>query len=146
MRKHALRSRVDAILVGGGTLRADAPRLDVRLPGLEALSPEPVVLTRGAAPDGWRALASVEAINTLDVHELLVEGGAGAAASFLAADMVDRLMLYRAPLVIGAGLPGVGHIGLGDLAAAHGRWRPSGGLALGNDRLEVYERIPCSPA
>jgi hypothetical protein len=54
-RLHVLRSRADAILVGGGTLRADAPRLDVRLPGLEA-QPAALVLTHGAAPteDGRR--------------------------------------------------------------------------------------------
>jgi diaminohydroxyphosphoribosylaminopyrimidine deaminase/5-amino-6-(5-phosphoribosylamino)uracil reductase len=34
-----MRARADAILVGGGTWRADAPRLDVRLPGLEERSP-----------------------------------------------------------------------------------------------------------
>jgi len=142
---HALRARADAILVGGGTLRADQPQLDVRLTGLEQLAPARLVLTRGPAPAGWHALAAVAEIATLDALELLVEGGGGAAAAFLAADCVDRLMLYRAPLVIGGGRPGVGDIGLADLAAAHGRWARSGSLALGNDCLEVYERIPCSP-
>jgi diaminohydroxyphosphoribosylaminopyrimidine deaminase/5-amino-6-(5-phosphoribosylamino)uracil reductase len=143
---HALRARADAILVGGGTLRADQPQLDVRLAGLEQVSPARLVLTRGAAPEGWRALAAVAEIASLDALEMLVEGGGGAAAAFLAADCVDRLMLYRAPLVIGGGRPGVGDIGLADLAAAHGRWTRSCSLALGNDCLEVYERIPCSPA
>ena len=44
---HRERARNDAILVGGGTLRVDAPRLDVRLPGLEDRSPQRLVLTRG---------------------------------------------------------------------------------------------------
>jgi diaminohydroxyphosphoribosylaminopyrimidine deaminase/5-amino-6-(5-phosphoribosylamino)uracil reductase len=143
---HALRSRADAILVGGGTLRADQPQLDVRLPGLEHCAPERLVLTRGAAPAGWRALGAVAEIATLDAQELLVEGGGGAAAALLAADCVDRLMLYRAPLIVGGGLPGVGDIGLADLAEAHGRWARGASLALGKDCLEVYERIPCSPA
>ena len=77
---------------------------------------------------------------------MAVAAGAGAAAGFLAADCVDRLMIYRAPIVIGAGRAGIGDIGLADLAEAHGRWARSGGLALGKDTLEVYERIPCSPA
>ena len=143
---HAMRARYDAIVVGGGTLRADAPRLDVRLPGLEARSPARWVLTHGAAPEGWQALSSPQAIATMDdVQYLFVEGGAAAAAAFLAADLVDRLLLYRAPIIIGGGLPAIADIGLGTLAAAHGRWHLADRRQLGNDTLEVYERTPCSP-
>lgn len=143
---HAERARADAILVGGGTLRADAPRLDVRLPGLEDRSPARWVLTRGAAPDGWRALAEPQAISGMaGVQYLFVEGGAEAAAAFLAADLIDRLLLYRAPIVIGSGKGAVGNIGLTDLGAAHGRWALTDQRRLGTDTLEVYERTPCSP-
>ena len=144
---HLERARADAILVGGGTLRADAPRLDVRLAGLEARSPQRWVLTRGVAPDGWRALASPGDLSAMDdVQYLLVEGGAQTAAAFLHADQIDRLLIYRAPIVIGGGLPGVTDLGLTDLSAAHGRWHHSDSRRLGNDRLEVYERTLCSPA
>ena len=138
---HLERARADAILVGGGTLRADAPRLDVRLAGLEARSPQRWVLTRGVAPEGWQAIASPAAISVMaDIQYLLVEGGAKAAAAFLRADLVDRLLIYRAPILIGGGMPGVADLGLTDLATAHGRWRHSDSRRLGNDRLEVYER------
>lgn len=143
---HALRARADAILVGGGTLRADAPQLDVRLPGLEARSPQRWVLTRGEAPEGWRALPSPEAVPDMaDVQYLFVEGGAQTAAAFLATDLVDRLVLYRAPIVVGGGRPAIADLGLGSLAEAHGRWRLDDRRQLGSDTLEVYSRTLCSP-
>ncbi|HEX8058378.1 MAG TPA: bifunctional diaminohydroxyphosphoribosylaminopyrimidine deaminase/5-amino-6-(5-phosphoribosylamino)uracil reductase RibD, partial [Novosphingobium sp.] len=135
---HAMRARADAILVGGGTLRADAPRLDVRLPGLEDRSPARWVLTRGQAPTGWRALPSPEAVSDMaDVQYLFVEGGAQTAAAFLAAGLVDRLLLYRAPIVIGGGMAAIGDIGLGSLAEAHDKWRLADRRQLGSDTLEV---------
>ena len=143
---HAMRAKADAILVGGATLRADSPRLDVRLPGLEDRSPERWVLTRGVAPDGWQALASPRAITAMaNLQYIFVEGGAGAAAAFLAAGLVDRLLIYRAPIIIGGGLPAIGDIGLGTLAEAHGRWHLADRRRLGSDTLEVYEATPCSP-
>jgi diaminohydroxyphosphoribosylaminopyrimidine deaminase/5-amino-6-(5-phosphoribosylamino)uracil reductase len=144
---HLLRSQSDAIVVGGGTLRADNPRLDVRLAGLEAHSPQRFVLTQGSAPDGWQALTNPQAIHALpEIQYLMIEGGAAAAAAFLRADLVDCLAIYRAPILIGAGCASLGDIGLTALANAHGRWRHKDSRRLGNDILETYERTPCSPA
>lgn len=139
---HLERARHEMILVGRGTLEADAPRLDVRLPGLEDRSPRRAVLGHGDAPDGWTALADPAAIGALEgVDHLFVEGGAGTAAAFLAADLVDRLLIYTAPIVVGAGRAAIGDIGLADLADAHGRWRLTDTRMLGIDRLSVYQRI-----
>ncbi len=85
-------------------------------------------------------LPSPTAIATLLGDHLLVEGGAATAAAFLRADLVDRLLLYRAPILIGGGLPALGDVGLDRLADAHGRWRLADARQLGSDRLEVYER------
>ncbi|QEH82002.1 bifunctional diaminohydroxyphosphoribosylaminopyrimidine deaminase/5-amino-6-(5-phosphoribosylamino)uracil reductase RibD [Sphingomonas sp. C8-2] len=139
---HLERARHEMILVGRGTLEADSPTLDVRLPGLEGRSPRRAVLGHGAAPGGWTALRDPTAIAGLDgVDHLFVEGGAGTAAAFLAADLVDRLLLYTAPIVVGAGRSAIGDIGLADLAAAHDRWRLADTRTLGIDRLSIYERI-----
>ena len=138
---HLERARHEAILVGRGTLEADAPTLDVRLAGLEQRSPRRILLSRDhLAPDGWERLDNPGDIAGLnDVDHLLVEGGAATAAAFLRADLVDRLLLYRAPILVGDGrtLP---DIGLSDLAAAHGRWALHDARRLGSDRVEVYER------
>ena len=139
---HLERSRHEAILVGRGTYDADAPRLDVRLPGLEARAPQRVLLSSTARDmPGWTIIAAPRDIGALsDVDHILVEGGAAVASAFLAADLVDRLLLYRAPILIGGGTPALRDIGLTDLAEAHGRWAIVDARQLGSDRLEVYER------
>ncbi len=140
---HLERARHEAILVGGGTAKADVPKLDVRLEGLEQHSPRRLLLTRHRGDqehfdhvDSPAAIAGLEGVD-----HLLVEGGAGAAAAFLAEDLVDRLLLYRAPILIGGGKPALDDIGLAHLADAHGRWRLHDSRMLGIDRMEIYERV-----
>ncbi len=138
---HARRARHDAILVGGGTWRSDNPRLDVRLSGLEARSPQRVVLTRGLAPEGAAALPAPHAIASLEsVQYLYVEGGAETAAAFLAADLVDELHLYTAPVLIGDGKRAIGALGLAGLPEAHGRWTATERRQLGSDQFTAYWR------
>jgi diaminohydroxyphosphoribosylaminopyrimidine deaminase/5-amino-6-(5-phosphoribosylamino)uracil reductase len=139
---HLERAQHEAILVGRGTLEADAPRLDVRLPGLDERSPMRVLMSRRSdAPEGWLHVSSPEEIAGLPGDHLLIEGGAETAAAFLAADLIDRLLLYRAPVLIGTGKAALGNIGLTDLATAHGRWRLTEERQFAPDRLEVYERV-----
>jgi len=139
---HLERARSDMILVGRGTYQADAPQLDVRLPGLEEWSPRRALLTRGEKVDGWEILRNPEDVYRLhDVNDLLVEGGSATATAFLTADLVDRILIYRAPIIVGEGKSSFGYVGLDAIADAHGLWAPSDGRRLGVDRLEVYERV-----
>jgi diaminohydroxyphosphoribosylaminopyrimidine deaminase/5-amino-6-(5-phosphoribosylamino)uracil reductase len=131
----------DAILVGGGTWRADRPSLDVRLPGLGERSPQRVVLSRGVAPDGVTIINRPEQIAQLEALYLYVEAGANVAASFLAADLVDRLEIYRAPIIVGAGRGAVADIGLERLDDAHGRWALAERRQLGSDSFAAYSRL-----
>jgi len=139
---HLERSRHEAILVGRGTWEKDQPRLDVRLPGLEERSPRRVLLSsHGAEAREATVISAPREISALaGVDHLLVEGGAQTASAFLAEGLVDRILLYRAPILIGAGKPALADIGLASLADAHGRWRQIDSRMLGIDRLEVYER------
>jgi diaminohydroxyphosphoribosylaminopyrimidine deaminase/5-amino-6-(5-phosphoribosylamino)uracil reductase len=139
---HLERAHSDMILVGRGTYLSDKPRLDVRLPGLEERSPMRALLTRGEAVEGWKTLHSPKDVYGLhDVNDLLVEGGSATATAFLAEDLVDRILIYRAPIIVGEGKSSFGYVGLDAIADAHGRWRAAGGEGLGVDRLEVYERV-----
>ena len=139
---HFERAHSDMILVGRGTYLADKPRLDVRLPGLEERSPRRALLTHGEAVEGWKTLHCPQDVYRLhDVNDLLVEGGSATATAFLADDLVDRILIYRAPIIVGEGKSSFGYVGLDAIADAHGRWRPTGEEKLGVDRLEVYERV-----
>ena len=139
---HQERAHSDMILVGRGTYLADQPQLDVRLPGLEERSPRRALLTRGEAVDGWEILQNPQDVHRLhDVNDLLVEGGSTTATAFLTEDLVDRILIYRAPIIVGEGKSSFGYVGLDAIADAHGRWDLTDEQRLGVDRLEVYERV-----
>lgn len=152
---HLERARHDVILIGRGTLEADDPALDVRLPGLEDRAPRPVVAstTLASIPPASRLSGRATVAREADPAALmarlggegalrvLVEGGAGLATSLLKADLVDRLLWYTAPVILGCGHDAVGDLGLARLADAHGRWRRIEDSVLGVDRLAVFARI-----
>ena len=107
---HELRAQVDAVAVGGGTARADSPRLDARDVETPRGQPRRLVFSKGPLPDGLdlelRSGPLEDELRTLaeeGVQSLLLEGGPTLAASFLEADLVDKILLFTAPALAGAG-------------------------------------------
>ena len=110
-RVHELRASVDAVGVGMGTVRVDAPRLDAR--GVPvARQPRRLAFGRGPLPAGseleLRDASLADELASLageGVQSLLVEGGPTLAAAFLADGLVDRLLVFVAPVLAGGGVP-----------------------------------------
>jgi diaminohydroxyphosphoribosylaminopyrimidine deaminase / 5-amino-6-(5-phosphoribosylamino)uracil reductase len=107
-RVHELRASVDAIAVGMGTVRADDPRLDARDVETPRGQPRRLAFGRGPLPPGseleLRSGALAEELGALaaeGVQSLLLEGGPTLAQAFLEADLVDRLVLFVAPVIAG---------------------------------------------
>jgi diaminohydroxyphosphoribosylaminopyrimidine deaminase / 5-amino-6-(5-phosphoribosylamino)uracil reductase len=106
-RVHQLRAASDAVAVGMGTARADAPRLDARDVDA-ARQPRRLVFGRGPLPDGLDLeLVSGPLDEELarlageEVQSLLLEGGPTLAGAFLRAGLIDKLLLFVAPKLIG---------------------------------------------
>ena len=108
-RVHELRAASDAVAVGMGTVRADDPALTARGVGAER-QPRRLAFGNGPLPEGselelrsGRLEDELAALAGEGVRSLLLEGGPTLAGAFLAAGLVDKLMVFTAPTVSGAG-------------------------------------------
>jgi diaminohydroxyphosphoribosylaminopyrimidine deaminase / 5-amino-6-(5-phosphoribosylamino)uracil reductase len=140
---HELRAAADAVAVGMGTVRADAPQLDAR--DVEAArQPRRLAFGRGPLPKGSELElrtgpldAELALLAEEGVQSLLLEGGPTLATAFVELGLVDKLLLFVAPTLSGAG-PRL----LGDLSVAMPLTRltarPSGDDVL----LEAYVHEP----
>ncbi|WP_305095216.1 bifunctional diaminohydroxyphosphoribosylaminopyrimidine deaminase/5-amino-6-(5-phosphoribosylamino)uracil reductase RibD [Prescottella sp. R16] len=148
-RVHADRARLDAIVVGTGTVLADDPWLTARLPdgSLAPHQPLRVVVGTRDVPSTAKVLdaaAPTLLLRTHDVSEVLaaladrddvlIEGGPTLAGAFLAAGCIDRVQAYVAPVVLGAGSHAVEGAGVGTITEAL-RFRRESVDTVGDDVL-----------
>jgi diaminohydroxyphosphoribosylaminopyrimidine deaminase/5-amino-6-(5-phosphoribosylamino)uracil reductase len=164
---HAIRRRIDAILVGTQTVLVDNPRLTARDSNGDATGDQPlraVMGLRGVPEDAavHGEDGKVMHLPTRDPHEALsqlfaagvrhvmVEGGSRILSAFLSEGLVDELIVYLAPTLLGSGTSALTGLGIGTLADAQ-RWdwdAASGGAVqtLGRDlRLHLLPERPSSP-
>ena len=126
---HLWRRRCDAIAVGTGTALADDPQLTARdatgalvehqplrvVIGLSDIPASARVLDASAPSLHLRTRDPAEVLAALaqrEVRHLLLEGGPRLAAAFLAAGLVDEVVWYVAPVLLGAGSPAVADWGI----------------------------------
>jgi diaminohydroxyphosphoribosylaminopyrimidine deaminase/5-amino-6-(5-phosphoribosylamino)uracil reductase len=131
---HRQRSMVDAVLVGTGTVLADDPHLTARAEdGLLAVQPLRVVMGRSRIPGSARILdgaaptlrlrtrdpqAALAALHAREVRHVWLEGGPTLAAAFVRAGLVDELVAYLAPVLLGSGRSALADAGITTIADA----------------------------
>jgi diaminohydroxyphosphoribosylaminopyrimidine deaminase/5-amino-6-(5-phosphoribosylamino)uracil reductase len=109
---HELRAASDAVAVGMGTVRAEEPRLDARGVELPRGQPRRLAFGRGPLPDGseleLRSGPLEDELRLLaaeGVQSLLLEGGPTLAGAFAEAGLIDKLLLFVAPVAAGGDGP-----------------------------------------
>ena len=132
---HALRAQCDAILVGTGTVIADDPALTVRGPDGLTARRQPLRVVMGLRPvpadARMRDLAgptlqlathdpaqALKELGEQEIHHVWLEGGPTVAAAFLGAGLVDEVIAYLAPVLLGAGTAALGDLGIQNIDQA----------------------------
>ena len=143
---HRLRRQCDAIMVGTGTALADDPALTVRdetgEPAPAHLQPLRVVVGSRRLPPTSRVLADdhhlllpdhdpravLAVLAEREIRHVLLEGGPTLATAFLHAGLVDEVVAYTAPALLGAGPAALADFGATTI---------TGALRLRNPHVEV---------
>jgi diaminohydroxyphosphoribosylaminopyrimidine deaminase/5-amino-6-(5-phosphoribosylamino)uracil reductase len=140
-----LRTPPAARLVQGAGV---APVLIITAPGHPPSAQAPfiaagadIVTVPAHAAGGLDLPSLLRALGRRGVTRVLAEGGAGLAAALLRQGLVDRLVWFHAPAVMGGdGHPALEGLRLAALSAMP-RFRRTAQRALGEDMLSEFERI-----
>ncbi|MEO3938759.1 bifunctional diaminohydroxyphosphoribosylaminopyrimidine deaminase/5-amino-6-(5-phosphoribosylamino)uracil reductase RibD [Dermatophilaceae bacterium Soc4.6] len=146
---HDLRSTCDAVVVGTGTVLTDDPHLTTRWPDGSLRDRQPLRVVVGerdlppgaAVADGsgpslhLRTHQPQDVVKTLwdkGIRHVLLEGGPTLAAAFLSAGLVDDVVAYVAPVLLGAGARTVADLGITTIDSAL-RLEPTDVTVIGPD-------------
>lgn len=154
---HRRRAAADAIVVGTGTVFADDPSLTARLPdgslaanqplrvvvGRREIPPDSVVCNDDAPTLMLHTRDPQEVVRALsDRTDIMLEGGPALAGAFLRAGVVDRILAYVAPMLLGGPVTAVDDVGVNSIGGAL-RWRYDGVEQIGPDLL--LSLVPFGP-
>ena len=134
---HLKRSEVEAILVGTGTAVADDPELTARKPDGSYYEHQPlrVVMGKRELPSHLKVFndksktihiekhdpaAVLDELWSIGVKSVWVEGGPKVASEFLRAGLVDEIIVYLAPMLLGGNNVSLQDIGVESMAGAIG--------------------------
>jgi diaminohydroxyphosphoribosylaminopyrimidine deaminase / 5-amino-6-(5-phosphoribosylamino)uracil reductase len=146
---HRRRAMADAIVVGTGTVLADDPALTARRPdgSLAAKQPLRVVVGMREIPSEAKVLNDdsrtmvirthdpLEVLKALsDRTDILLEGGPTLAGAFLRAGVINRILAYVAPILVGGPITAVDDVGVSSISKAL-RWQFDGIERAGPDLL-----------
>jgi diaminohydroxyphosphoribosylaminopyrimidine deaminase/5-amino-6-(5-phosphoribosylamino)uracil reductase len=144
---HRHRGVADAIVVGTGTVLADDPTLTARLPdgslaprqplrvvvGMREISSEAKILNDDSRTMVIRTRDPHEVMQALsDRTDVILEGGPVLAGAFVRAGLVDRILAYQAPMLLGGPITAVDDVGVATIGQAR-RWRFDGMESFGPD-------------
>ena len=159
---HRLRAECDAIAVGTATVLADDPALTVRDAAGDRTGRQPLRVVVGNRPvpagaqvragdgTGWVQLPThdpaevLRALQLRDIRHLWLEGGPTLAAAFVRAGLVDRIVAYVAPALLGSGRSAIGDLGAESIADLH-RFHLTDVTRLGDD-IRLTLAPPSTPS
>jgi diaminohydroxyphosphoribosylaminopyrimidine deaminase/5-amino-6-(5-phosphoribosylamino)uracil reductase len=159
---HRLRGLCDTMLVGTGTVEVDDPELTVRdevdepvavqplraVMGLRDLAPDRRIFNDRAETIHLRTRDPEEALarlHELDRQHVFLEGGPALARAFLSARLVDEVVAYVAPMLLGAGTSAVADLGITTIADALHLHVTDVAVLQGHDGEDTNVRLTMKP-